>query len=136
MKEIDKTRNYLIEEVKQNELISEKHKKVFRILKYAEHLLILASIVTGCVSISVLSFSVVIPVGIAITAGIKTYKSIIKKKKKKHDEIVLLAKNKLNTKGILISKALVDSNISDSIHLRLILSTFSESASYYSYYSY
>ena len=136
MKEIDKTRNYLIEEVKQNELISEKHKKVFRILKYAEHLLILASIVTGCVSISVLSFSVVIPVGIAITAGIKTYKSIIKKKKKKHDEIVLLAKNKLNTKGILISKALIDSNISDSIHLRLILSAFSESASYYSYYSY
>ena len=28
----------------------------------------------------------------AITAGIKRYKSIVKKKKKKHNEIVLLAK--------------------------------------------
>ena len=33
----------------------------------------------------------------AITAGIKKYKSIIKKKKKKHDKIVLLGKDKLNT---------------------------------------
>ena len=33
----------------------------------------------------------------AITAGIKKYKSIIKKKKEKHDQIVLLAKSKLNT---------------------------------------
>ena len=47
----------------------------------------------------------------AITAGIKKYKSIIKKKEKKHDKIVLLAKSKVN--GIvLISKALIDSNIS------------------------
>ena len=37
-----------------------------------------------------------------ITVGIKKYKSIIKKKKKKHDKSVLLAK----------SKALIDSNIS------------------------
>ena len=33
----------------------------------------------------------------AITAGIKKYKSIINKKQKKHDEIVLLGKAKLNT---------------------------------------
>ena len=31
----------------------------------------------------------------AITAGIKIYKSMINKKKKKHDDIVLLAKFKL-----------------------------------------
>ena len=47
-----------------------------------------------------------------ITAGIKKYKSIIKKKKKKHDKIVLLAKSKLNSIEVLISKALIDSNIS------------------------
>ena len=39
----------------------------------------------------------------AITAGIK------KKNKKKHDEIVLLAKSKLNSIEIFISRALVDS---------------------------
>ena len=41
----------------------------------------------------------------AITAGIKKYHSIIKKKKKKHDKIALLAKTKLNSIEVLISKA-------------------------------
>ena len=48
----------------------------------------------------------------AIAAGIEKSKSIIKKKKKKHDKIVLLAKSKLNSIEDLISKALMDSNIS------------------------
>ena len=47
-----------------------------------------------------------------ITAGIKRYKSIIKKKKKKYDKIVLLAKSKLNSIEILISEELIDSYIS------------------------
>ena len=37
--------------------------------------------------------------------------SLIKKKKKKHDKIILLAKSKLNSIEILISNALIDSNI-------------------------
>ena len=32
MKERDVTRNYVIEEIKQNELISKKHKKIYKIL--------------------------------------------------------------------------------------------------------
>ena len=48
----------------------------------------------------------------AITAGIKKYKSIIKKKKKKHDKIVLLAKSKLSGIEVLIYKTLIDSVIS------------------------
>ena len=43
-----------------------------------------------------------------ITAVIKKRKSIIKKKKRKHDKIVLLAKSKLNSIEFLIYKALVD----------------------------
>ena len=80
-------------------------------LNYVEQLLILASTVTGCVSISVFASLVAIPVGItssavgviicATTAGIKKYKSIIKKMKKKHDKIVLLGKDKLNTIEVL-----------------------------------
>ena len=42
----------------------------------------------------------------------------MKKKKKKHDKIVLLAKSKLNSIEVLISKALIDSNIS---HDELVL---------------
>ena len=67
-------------------------------------MLILASTITGCVSVSAFASSVDIPVAItsfavginicAITAGIKKYKSMIKKKKKKHDKIVLLGKDK------------------------------------------
>ena len=47
-----------------------------------------------------------------ITAGIKKYKLIIKKNKNTHDKIVLLEISKLNSIEVLISKALVDSNIS------------------------
>ena len=47
-----------------------------------------------------------------INAGIKKYKLIIKKKKKKHDKIVLLAKSKLNSVQVLISQALRYSVIS------------------------
>ena len=38
---IDETKNYFIEEIKQNKLMSKKHKKVCNILNYIEHLLIL-----------------------------------------------------------------------------------------------
>ena len=47
----------------------------------------------------------------AITAGIKKYNSIIKKKKKKYDKILLLGQPKLNRIAILIFKVLIDSNI-------------------------
>ena len=50
----------------------------------------------------------------AIAAGIKKYKSIIKKKKKVPDKIVLLAKSKLISMTLisLISMTLIDSVIS------------------------
>ena len=64
----------------------------------------------------------ILPLGIAssaiglticvITGGIKKYKSIIKKKKKNRDKIVFLAKSKLNILEVLISKAIIVSNIS------------------------
>ena len=44
-------------------------------------------------------------------ARITKYKSIIKKKEKKHDSIVFLGKTKLNTIEVLIFKALADSYI-------------------------
>ena len=48
----------------------------------------------------------------AIAAGIKKYKLIIKKKKKKHNKIVFLAKFTLKKIEVLISKTLINSNIS------------------------
>ena len=46
-----------------------------------------------------------------ITAGIKKYTSIIKRKKKNHNKRVSSAKPKLNRIEVLISKALLGSNI-------------------------
>ena len=67
-------------------------------LNLIEHLLILASVVTGCVSITTFVSLVDIPKGIVsstvglksctITAGIEKYNLIIKKKKKKQNKIV------------------------------------------------
>ena len=48
----------------------------------------------------------------AIDAEIKKYKRIIKRKKQKHDKIVLLAKSKLNSRELLISEDLLNTNIS------------------------
>ena len=108
--------------------MSKKHKKVCTTLNYIECFFVLAFTITGCISISNFASLIGIPlrttsseIGLkicAITAGIKKYKPIIKKKKKKHDKIVSLAKSELNSKEELISKVLVDSNIS---HDELVL---------------
>ena len=92
-KKIDETRNYLLEETKNNDLIIEKYSKTSMCLNYVVHLLILASTITSWVSISAFASLFFVPVdntgsavGInicATTGGIKKYKSIIKKKKKK-----------------------------------------------------
>ena len=102
--------------------MSEKYKNTCKYLNYVEYLLISVSTVTDCVSISALASLVCVAVGItssavgikiyAITAGIKKYKSVIKKKKKKHDKIVLLGKAKLDTMEVLISRSLINSYIS------------------------
>ena len=118
LKIIDEARNHFLKEIEQNALMSEKHKKVCTTLNYIEHFLILAFTISGCISISDFVSLLGIPIGItssaiglkicATTAGIKKYKSIIKKKKKKHDKIVLLAKSKLNSIEVSICKTLID----------------------------
>ena len=106
LKNINETRTYFLEEVEKNELMREKHKKACTTLNYIVHFLILVSAVTGCISISAFASFLGIPIGITsstkglkicvIAAGIKKFKSMTKKKKKKHEKIVLLAKSKLN----------------------------------------
>ena len=84
---------------------SRKYKKTCKYLNNIKHLLILASAGTGryCALISEFASLVSVPVGFrssaiglkicAITAGIKRYKSVIKKKKK-HDKTVFLGKSR------------------------------------------
>ena len=73
--------------------MSGKYKKTCMYLSYVEYLLILVLTVTGCLSFYAFASLVSVPVGITtsavrtkvgeITAGIKKYKSIIKKKDEK-----------------------------------------------------
>ena len=98
LKNIDETRNYFFEELHRIELMS-------KILIYIENFRSLAYINTGYILISAFSCLICISIGItsseirlkicATTAGVKKYKSIMKKKKKKHDKKVFLAKSNL-----------------------------------------
>ena len=117
--------------------MSEKHKKMCRVLNYFKHFLFFISVVSG-VSISAFASLAGIPVGIGssavglkicgITAGIKKYKLIIKKKRQKNDKIVLPGKAKLDTIDVLISKALIDSCISQDefVSVNNLLREYSE----------
>ena len=72
LKNIDETRNYLLEEIKQNELLSRNHKKICTTLNYIEHFLNLASTIAGCISISAFASLLSIHIGITSSAiGLK-----------------------------------------------------------------
>ena len=120
--EIKKYENYFINEINERESYSKKLNKYVTIFDYIDKILIVLSATTG--GISIISFTTTIgaPVGIAsasftlifsITTGIiKKLLSTTIKKKKKHDQILMLAKSKYNSSEALISQALNDINIS------------------------
>ena len=91
LKNKDETKIHLIEEINKKELMSKKHKKACATLDYIDHFLILCSTINWCVSVTAFASLVGITssaIGLKIcatTAAIEIYKSIIKKKKKKHD---------------------------------------------------
>ena len=115
LKNIDETRNYFFKKIEQNELMIKKTNKVCTTLNYNKPFLILASTITGCISIAAFAFLLGIPLGItssAIKLNIKKYKPIIKKKKKKHDKTILFATSKLNSREVWILMVLIDPHIS------------------------
>ena len=83
LKNLDKTENYFLEEIWQKELMSRKYKKFCATINYIEHLLILDSAITGCISTSAFAYLLGIPVGVtnyakglkicSIATGIKKY---------------------------------------------------------------
>ena len=120
--EISKVENYFVKEINQTKSRSQKLSKYVTIFDYISKTLIVLSATTG--GVSILSFTNIIgaPGGIASasftllfsqTTGItKKLLNITRKKKKKHDKILMLAKSKLNSIDTLISQALFDMDIS------------------------
>ena len=121
MYEIKTIENYFINEINERESYSKKLSKYVTIFDYIDKILIVLSVSSSGISIISFASTIGVPAGIAsacftlifLTAGIiKKILSTTIKKKKKHDQILMLAKSKYNSIEALISQALIDINIS------------------------
>ena len=120
--EINKIKDYLNAEIKERKDITKKISKYIVAFDYADKLFITLSASFGTLNIVSHATVVGIPVGIAeasltviftVTTGVvKKILNITRKKKKKHNKIITLARNKLNIIETLISQALTDFDIS------------------------
>ena len=120
--EINKIRDYFNNEIKERKYIIKKLNKYLVSFDYLDKIFIALSASFGTLSIASYASVVDTPAGIAgtsltliFTLGTGISKSLLKvtkKRKKKHNKIIALAKNKLNTINTLLSSALNDSEIS------------------------
>ena len=120
--EINKIRDYFNNEIKERKDIIKKLNKYLVSFDYLDKIFIILSASNGTLSIASYASIVGIPAGITgasftlvFTIGTGISKSLLKltkKRKKKHNKIIVLAKNKLNTTDALLSSALNDSEIS------------------------
>ena len=120
--EINKIRDYFNTEIKERKDIIKKLNKYLVIFDYLDKIFITLSASFGTLSIASYASVVDIPAGITgasltlvFTIGTGISKSLLKltkKRKKKHNKIIVLAKNKLDTIDTLLSSALNDSEIS------------------------
>ena len=120
--EIKKIENYFINEINETKSYSKKLSKHVTTFDHIDKILVILSATTG--GVSIISFISIIgaPVGIAsarftlvfslATGIIKKLLRTARKKKKKHDKILMLAKSKFNSIETLMSQALNDMDIS------------------------
>ena len=128
--EINKIKEYFNAEIKERKDIVKKISKYIVAFDYADKLFITLSASFGTLSIASYATIVGIPVGIAgaslaliftITIGVvKTFLNISRKKKKKHNKIITLARSKLNIIEHLISQVLIDFDISHAEFSKII----------------
>ena len=120
--EINKMRDYFNNEIKERKNIIKKLNKYLVSFDYLDKIFITLSASFGTLSKVSYASVVGIPAGITgasltlvFTIGTGISKSLLKltkKRKKKHNKIIVLAKNKLNAIDTLLSSALNDSEIS------------------------
>ena len=117
--EINKIKDYFNAEIKERKDIVKKISKYIVAFDYADKIFITLSTSFGTLSIASYATIVGISVGIAgasliftvTTDVVKTLLNITRKKKKKHNKIIALARSKLNIIENLISQALIDFEI-------------------------
>ena len=116
--EINNIKEYFNSEIKERKDIVKKLSKYIVAFDHADKVFITLSASFGTLSIASYATVVGIPAGIAgasltliftVTTGmVKTLLNITRKKKKKHNKIIALARSKLNIIENLISQALTD----------------------------
>ena len=131
--EINKIRDYFNNEIKERQNIIQKLNKYLVSFDYLDKIFIALLVSFGTLSIASYASVVDTPAGIAgssltlvFTIGTGISKSLLKvtkKRKKKHNKIIALAKNKLNTIDTLLSSALNDSEISHEEFTNIITET-------------
>ena len=122
LNKINEIKDYFLAEIRERELISTNLSKYIASLDYFDKSLNVLSILSGSISIASFASVNAAPAGIigatcgftfSITSGfVKMFLKIIRNKKKKHNEIIMLARSKLNSIESKISKALMDNEIS------------------------
>ena len=122
LNEITKIEHYFNSEINQKKSCSKKLSKYVATFDYIDKIVSVLSATSGEVCIISYASVVKAPVGIAgasftlifslITGIIKKLLSITRNKKKKHDNILMLAKSKLISIETLVSQALIDMEIS------------------------
>ena len=120
--EINKIRDYFSNEIKERKGIIKKLNKYIVSFDYLDKIFIALSAAFGALSVASFTSVVGITAGITgasltlvFTIGTGISKSLLKltkKRKKKHNKIIVLAKNKLNLIDTLLSSALNGSKIS------------------------
>ena len=120
--EVNKIRDYFNNKIKERKDIIKKLNKYIVSFDYLDKIFIALSASFGTLSIASYASVVDTPAGIAgssltliFTIGTGISKSLLKvtkRRKKKHNKIIALAKNKLNTIDTFLSSALNDSEIS------------------------
>ena len=128
--EINKIKYYFNLEIKERKEITKKLSKYIAVFDYADKIFITLSASFGTLSLIFHATAKGIPVGLAgssltvlfsITTGIvKKILNTTRKKKKKHNKIIALARNKLNIIEALVSQALIDFDISHEEFKKII----------------
>ena len=131
--EINKIKEYFDNEIKERKDIIQKLNKYIDSFDYLDKRFITQSASFGTLSIASYTSVVGIPAGITgasltlvFTIGTGISKSLLKltkKRKKKHNKIIVLVKNKLITIDTLLSRALNDSEISHEEFTNIITET-------------
>ena len=130
LNKISEIKDYFVAEIKERELMSKKFSKYIRFFDYFDKSFIVLSVTSGSVSFASFATVIGIPVGITreslslafslCTGLVKKLLKVTRNKKKKHNNIVMLARSKLNCIESKISEALINNQISHEDFVKIV----------------